>query len=87
MFDTLLSIESKISTQEKEILVYIAGYVTMKDASSEDDTLLYYEEFGRYTSTIDRGGLKHASHLSSLDNIFFYYFFFGEGRGVLQISK
>ena len=36
--DSLPSLEKKVSTEEKETLVYIAGYVTEKDASSEDDT-------------------------------------------------
>ena len=78
IFDTLPPIEGKVSTEQKETLVDIAGYVTRQNASSEDDTLLYHEESGRYTRTIDRGGLKHGTDSSYLNNDFIIFSLFND---------
>ena len=38
IFDSLPYLDNKFSTEGKETLVYITGYVTRKDTSSENET-------------------------------------------------
>ena len=38
IFDSLRYLDNKFSTEVKETLVYITGYVTKKDTSSENET-------------------------------------------------
>ena len=42
----------------KLTLVYIAGYVTRKNASNANDTFNYVEQFGRFILIMDRSGLN-----------------------------
>ena len=42
----------------KLTLVYIAGYVTRKNASKANDTFNYVEQFGRFILSMDRSGLN-----------------------------
>ena len=63
IFDGLADLEIFIPEDVKMSLVYIAGYVTRNDdAISEGEllghTFLYYEKYGHYTKSLDRGGLK-----------------------------
>ena len=48
------------------MLVYIAGYVTWKDPEFDEVSLLgqttfYFEKYGEYTDSLDRGGLNIPS--------------------------
>ena len=63
LFDHLSEYEDKISLDNKMSLVHIAGYVTRKDAEMTEEELLgtttfYYQKFGKYTDTLDRGWLN-----------------------------
>ena len=60
-YDTPRSLKGKVSTEKKEFLVCITGYVSRKDSSSENGTFLYYKTFCGYKSTIDRGGVRRAT--------------------------
>ena len=57
-FDQLPELEGSLSTDVKENLVYIAGYVARHDTSVAEDTNYYYEKYGGYTNNVNRGGLK-----------------------------
>ena len=63
IFDGLADLEIFIPDDVKMSLAYIAGYVIRNDdAISESEllrhTFLYYEKYGHYTKSLDRGGLK-----------------------------
>ena len=60
-FDSLPDLESSVSEEMKENLIYISGYVTRKlnvDGKDYDDSYCYYEKYGRYLASLDRGGLN-----------------------------
>ena len=64
--DSLEMLESSLPTETKEVLVYIAGYITRKDkelteVSLLEQTTFYYQKYGQYTNSLDRGGLKVPS--------------------------
>ena len=55
--------EGKLATDNKMSLVHIAGYVTRKDiglnkAELLDSTTFYYQKYGQFTDTLDRGWLN-----------------------------
>lgn len=57
-FDQLPELEASVSTDIKENLVYIAGYLIKNDNAFTDDTYHYYEKCGDYTRNLNRGGLN-----------------------------
>ena len=64
VFDNLPALEDKISRETKMSLVHIAGYVTRKDEEKSEENLLgmttfYFQEYGDYTKSLDRGGLNY----------------------------
>lgn len=65
VFDNMPELEEKISKETKMSLVHMAGYVTRHDDLSErellDVTTFYYQKYGDYTKSLDRGGLKVPS--------------------------
>ena len=58
VFDTLPHLETKISTDVKMSLVYIARYVTRNDDPVSDDAQFYFHNFGLFLKTMDWGGLN-----------------------------
>ena len=48
VFDELPSLEASVNRETKINLVYIAGYVSRKNSSDDDDTYNYYENYGSY---------------------------------------
>ena len=63
LFDHLSYHEDKISVDNKMSLVHIAGYVTRKDIELTEEQMLetttfYYQKYGKYTDTLDRGWLN-----------------------------
>ena len=63
IFDNLVELENSVTDENKSVLVYIAGYVTRKDDELDEIELLdhttdYYEKYGDYTKSLDRGGLN-----------------------------
>nr|XP_047141281.1 uncharacterized protein LOC124816223 [Hydra vulgaris] len=63
VFDNLPTLEKSITVQSKMSLVYIAGYVSRNDDLLNENELLtrtmfYFEKFGQYLKSVDRGGLK-----------------------------
>ena len=80
IFDNLQNLESSVSLETKNSIVYIAGYVTRKDQElSEtqlmDQTTFYYQKFGKYTDYLDRGGLNIPSDSSCQWAIFCFILF------------
>ena len=66
IFDDLSELEQSLSLETKMSLVYIAGYVTRKDKELCENELLaqtnfYYEKYGHFTVSLDRGGLNVLS--------------------------
>ena len=74
--DNIAELEALVPAATKSVLVYIAGYVTRKDVDGDSafDTS-YYEEFGEYTRSLDRGGLKIPSDRSCQWTILCYVLF------------
>ena len=61
-FANLQNLESSLPDKTKMALVFIAGYVTQTDSQASENELLvntscYYEKYGEYTDSLDRGGL------------------------------
>lgn len=59
---SLKTIESKIETETKLSIVYIAGYLVRNDDMSEtelfESTTFYHQSYGTYLDDLDRGGLQ-----------------------------
>ena len=81
IFDHLTDLEDiKISKDNKISLVHIAGYATRKDIGLDEVELLnattfYYQKYGKYTDTLDRGWLNVPSD-SACQWAFFAYLMF-----------
>lgn len=74
--DSIEELESSLPVECKATLVYIAGYITRKDPESAvGQTNYYFEEFGHYTQSLDRGGLKVPSD-TACQWVFFCYIVF-----------
>ena len=63
VFHSLEELESKIPDATKMSLCHMAGYVTQKDPAETkeyllDTTTFYFQKYGKYTDSLDRGGLK-----------------------------
>lgn len=62
VFDELAALEEKIEKETKISLCHIAGYVTRHDILSDDElfscTNFYFQKYGTYTKSLDRGGLN-----------------------------
>lgn len=66
VFDNLTDLESSIPLETKMSLVYIAGYITRKDADLSENEMLeqttfYHQKYGKFTNELDRGGLNIPS--------------------------
>ena len=64
IFDNLETLESSLSDATKMTPLYIAGYVVRINYDEEkllEHTAFYYEKFGKYIKSLDRGGLKIPS--------------------------
>ena len=80
MFDNLEHLEKKIPDETKISLCHIAGYVTRKDEAIAEQLLLnettfYYQKYGKFTESLDRGGLKIPTD-SACQWVFFCYIMF-----------
>ena len=79
IFDNLEDLEMKILKETKMSLVHMAGYVTRHDHLTEkelfDVTTFYYQNYGDYTKSMDRGGLNVPSD-SACQWTFFCYLLF-----------
>lgn len=63
VFDNLPDLELSVADEIVSVIVYIAGYIVRKDPNlykcgNNTDTLFYFESFGKYTNSLNRGGLK-----------------------------
>lgn len=66
VMDNIEELEKEVPDETKEVLVYLAGYVTRKDPEQDEATLLgqtnfYHSKYGDYMNSLDRGGLKVPS--------------------------
>lgn len=59
-FDQLPDLEASVTTETKQSLVYIAGYLTRKASypNEDEDSYDYYERYGQYINKLNRGSLK-----------------------------
>ena len=78
-------LEDKLSTDVKSTLVYIAGYVARKD-DSDFGTYTYFEKYGLYTATLDRGGLSIPNDTICQWVYFSYILFSFVAQDVCRIS-
>ena len=82
VFDNLEKLEDTISKATKMSLVHIAGYVTRKDPALDEEQLLnettfYYQKYGDFTDSLDRGGLNVPTD-STCQWAFFCYVMFNQ---------
>ena len=80
IFDELEKLEETISKDTKISLCHIAGYVTRyDDEMSEEESLgvttFYFQKYGSFTRSLDRGGLKVPTD-SACQWTFFSYLMF-----------
>ena len=80
VFDNLPELEESIPLEIKMSLLYIAGYVTRKDKELTGDELLgqtsfYYTKYGKFTDSLDRGGLNIPSDYASQWTFFCFIIF------------
>ena len=79
VFDNLEYLEGKVLKETKMSLVHIAGYVTRRDHLTEkqlfDTTTSYYQKYGDYTKSMDRGGLNVPSDSACQWSIFCFILF------------
>ena len=70
-------LETYVHADVKQSLVYIAGYITRKDnkSSGEQDTLLYFDQYGCYTRALNRGRLSIPGDSVCQWTIFCYIIF------------
>lgn len=78
--DNLEELEASVPPETKSVLVYIAGYITRKDPEEDelsqlDQTTFYFQQFGKYTDSLDRGGLNIPSDRACQWTIFCYVLF------------
>ena len=87
-FESLPSLESNVAFDEVQALVYVAGYVTKKDDPEIDSfhTFFYYEKFGCYTQSMNRGGLNLPNDVACQWCIFCYLLFLVVKRNVCRQS-
>lgn len=75
--DNIQQLEGSLPEETKATLLYIAGYVTFKHPESEDigQTTFYFQKFGGYLESLDRGGLTVSSDRACQWTIFSYIVF------------
>ena len=78
--DALEQLEESLPDETKAVLVYIAGYITRKDPEVDEVSLLgltsfYFQKFGGYTDSLDRGGLNVPSDRACQWTIFCFILF------------
>ena len=72
----LLELEDSLEESSKMGLVHVAGYVQRKeDADTEEDTYHYYDKYGKFTSHINRGGLRKPDD-QTVQWVFMSYYLF-----------
>ena len=76
VMDNLLALESSLPEDVVMCLVYIAGFLSMGADRNEQDTRVYYESYGSYFKTMNRGGLTNPSDKCCQWTIFCYIVFF-----------
>jgi hypothetical protein len=72
----LPEIESTLPEEIKSSLVYIAGYVVKKESCSREDSHMYFEKYGTFTTGLNRGGLTIPND-SVCQWTFFCFIIFG----------
>ena len=76
VLERLRELEKKVLFDEMQAVVYVAGYVSRKCETFNDDTFFYYEKFGSYTQYLDRGKLNIPNDGSCQWCAFCYILFF-----------
>ena len=69
IMDNLSALEENIQEDTLLSIIYIAGYIQKKNGYEYDDTVFYYQKFGSYFDSLDRGGLctmLYSGHCSAL---------------------
>lgn len=89
-FDNLPALEQIIPTGTKMALVHVAGYVTRKDELTEEQLFevqsQYYQEYGSFTQSLDRGGLKVPSDTACQWTFFSFIMFNAVKENVCRTS-
>ena len=76
VFERFPELEKKVSFDEMQAVVCLAGYVSRKCETFNDDAFFYYEKFGSYTQYLDRGKLNIPNDASCQWCAFCYILFF-----------
>ena len=75
LIESLPEMENSVKPEVKCSLVYIAGYVIRKDTNLKEDSFGYFEKYGGFTSSLNRGGLVQAGDSACQWTIFCYIAF------------
>ena len=75
--DNIEQLEGSLHEETKATLLYIAGYVTRKHQEREEigQTSFYFQKFGEYLQSLDRGGLQVPSDRACQWTFFSYIVF------------
>ena len=76
VLERLPELEKKVLFDEMQAVVYVAGYVSRKCETFNDDTFFYYGKFGSYTQYLDRVKLNIPNDASCQWCAFCYILFF-----------
>ena len=77
LIDALADLEEFVNKETLMAIVYIGGYIQKCEKESFDDTLLYYQEYGAYLKSLNRGGLQIPSD-NIVQWVIFCHIFFKE---------
>ena len=80
IFHSLEQLEGEIPDATKMSLCHMAGYVTRKDPAETEERLLgtttfYFQKYGKFTNSLDRGGLKVPTDTACQWTFFGYIMF------------
>ena len=86
--DSLPSLESTLTFDEVQALVYITGYVTRKDNIGTDSThtFFYYEKCGQFTQYLNRRGLNIPNDAACQWCVFCFFLFLVVKKNVCRKS-
>ena len=77
LLDNLHDLESSINQLTLITIVYIAGYVQKSEIKIYDDTTNYYQKYGDYLNSLNRGGLQIPTDTLVQWSLFCFLFFQG----------
>ena len=82
LLDNLHDLKSSVNQSTLITIVYIADYVQKSEIKIYDDTTNYYQKYGDYLNSLNRGGLQISTD-TLVQWSFFCFLFFQGATGLL----